>query len=281
MYYCMILFSTLLFSVEFIFTNGYRKENGSTWEASIKYSLYQGITGGILVLLLNKFQVEFTLFSFLVACVYACMNLMFSFVSVRSLEYANLSIYSMFSMLGGMLLPFVFGIAFCGESISIGKIACCILIFVSLYMVISGEDSPKGAVKYYFAVFVLNGMFGVLSKFHQMNVERCTDSESFTIMIRLVCVTICLAVMFLKKYSFRISLKSAFYCAGGASLNNVANLMLLIVLLHLPASVQYPLVTGGVIIFSTIADKLFGARLERRNVLAAGVAFAAICCMAL
>lgn len=329
-YYGMILLSALLFSTEFLFTNNYRKENGSGLESVARLALYQGITGVVLMLIVNRFRFRSTWFSFLIACVYACIVLLYSYMSVKALDYANLSVYSMFSMLGGMLLPAVFGILFCREPFTVGKIACCVLIFASLYMVQTGgkelggegdnpgtsdkagargsdaerysdqknlddcRDSMTAAEKkrvamtgsahageYYAGVFILNGSVGVLSKFHQMHTDLAADSGSFTILVRMICVTICLTFMFCKKYTFRISLRSLIYAAGGSCLNNLANLMLLVALLILPASVQYPLVTGGVIIFSTVVDRLSGDHVCRRNVLAAGIAFAAVCCMAL
>jgi len=326
----MILLSALLFSTEFLFTNNYRKENGSEIESIVRLALYQGIIGVVLMLMVNRFRFRCTWFSFLIACAYSCAVLLYSYMSVKALDYANLSVYSMFSMLGGMLLPAAFGILFCGEPLTTGKIVCCVLIFTSLYLVQTDEEGhgsdednlgasektgTKGsdvrsfyyqknlnnsgglvvaverkrmtgagsanAGKYYVGVFILNGSVGVLSKFHQMHTDLATDSGSFTILVRMICVTVCLAFMLCKRYQFRISLSSFIYAAGGSCLNNLANLMLLVALLYLPASVQYPLVTGGVIIFSVMMDKLAGNNIGRRNIFAAGMAFAAVCCMAL
>ena len=63
--------------------------------------------------------------------------------------------------------------------------------------------------------------------------------------------------------------------------NGVANLMLLIALGHVNASVQYPIVTGGVIIFSTIAAALQKDNVKRRTVISAIIAFIATVCIIL
>lgn len=245
------LFHSFIF---FIFTNAYQKRNGGEWDASLKLSLYNGIVSMILAAIVGGFQLEVTLFSFVIALIYAIMRVVFSFVSIKALRYTNLSIYSMLSMLGGMVFPFLYGILFCEEECSWLKIISCLLIVVSLYLTIEKGKKEKGVLKYYVGVFVLNGMFGILSKFHQMNTKYSIDSESFTILIRFCCIVICVAGILLKGYSLKIDRKSVLCCLGGSSFNTIANLMLLVALLHIQASVQYPIVTGGVVLFSTVAS---------------------------
>ena len=70
-----------------------------------------------------------------------------------------------------------------------------------------------------------------------------------------------------------INKKSLLICFFSASLNSFANLLLLIALLHLPTSVQYPIVTGGTIVFSTMIDKLRKEKLSVKEIAAAAVAF--------
>lgn len=281
MYYALVIFSTILFSFEFIFTNGYQKRNGSAWDASLKLSLYNGITSIVLAALISRFHIEVTLFSVVIAFIYACMSVLFSFVSIKALSYANLSVYSMLSMLGGMLLPFVYGILFRGEECSIQKIVSCVLIFGALYLTIDKKEEKKGVLKYYAGVFILNGMFGVLSTLHQSNTVHCVNSESFTIWIRFWVILICLCGLLWKKYPLKTDWKSVLYCVGGSSFNTVANLILLVALLHIQASVQYPMVTGGVILFSTFSGLLLGEDVKKKNILSAGIAFIAICLIVL
>ena len=57
--------------------------------------------------------------------------------------------------------------------------------------------------------------------------------------------------------------------------------LLLIALLKLPASVQYPVVTGGVIVFSTIIDVIRKTKLKKREIIAAIIAFASTVVMAM
>ena len=53
-------------------------------------------------------------------------------------------------------------------------------------------------------------------------------------------------------YKGKVSLPAICFACGGGGINRVANFLLVAALLHVPASVQYPMVTGGCMIVSTI-----------------------------
>lgn len=281
MYYLLITFSALLFSLQFLFHSKYQDENGSSWNASLVFLLYTSIVGLLLLLFLNKLKLKITLFSAAVAFVYSIVSIALNYSSIKALEYANLSVYSIFSMIGGMLLPFIYGL-FCGEECKPLRIACCILIAISVIMTVNtGKDSKK-AFKYYIGVFLLNGMVGVISKFHQSFSTYCTDSASFLMLTKIITVifVIALIVAFDEK-RFMISKKSFIYCVENSVCNSIGNLVLLVALLHLPASVQYPMVTGGVIVFSIMIDKLRRMPISKRAISAAGIALISTVIMSL
>ena len=70
--------------------------------------------------------------------------------------------------------------------------------------------------------------------------------------------------------------KSLFWLTGDGLLNKVANWLLLIALVHLPVSVQYPMVTGGVIIVSTLLSYLTPKKPGKREFFAVLLSFAGI-----
>ena len=277
----MITSAAFLFSLQFLFNNGYQKESGSGWRSSLKFAFYSSIAGLFVLLCINRFHLELTGFSLAAAFVYGLVNVGSSYSSVKAFESANLSVYSVFSMIGGMLLPFVYGIL-CGEELTIMRLACCVLITLSVLISIEKDDQYKKAVKYYIAVFFLNGMAGVISKFHQSYPALCVDSGSFMMLTKIT--TIFLSVLLLlvrKERDFKVTGKAFAFCSGHSVFNSVGNLMLLIALFHLPASVQYPIVTGGVIVFSTGIDLVRKVKVTKKELVAAGIAFWATVLMAL
>ena len=114
-YYVLLISAAILFSSQFLFQQKYQNECGMTWSAALNFNIYSGIAGFFLMWLLGKGHLEFSWFSLGVAVVYAAVNITYNYASLKSFDTVNLSAYSMFSMLGGMVLPFGYGILWNGE----------------------------------------------------------------------------------------------------------------------------------------------------------------------
>lgn len=279
MYYILISISALLFSSQFMFNNGYQKENGSGWDSTVKLTFYTSIIGFVLTLLVNKFVFEVSFFSFAIAVMYAIVCIVLTYCTIKVFEYANLSTYSVFSMIGGMALPFLYGLMN-GEGLKITKIICFFLIMISILLMIERGGNSKRAFLYYMGVFVLNGLVGVLSAFHQSKTALCVDSGSFLMLTKIVMTVIALIIM-IKTKDFKMNGKSYTYCCGISGFNSIGNLLLLFSIIHLPASVQYPMVTGGTIVFSTLIDLIRKENVSKKGIIAALIAFASSIFMAI
>ena len=234
-----------------------------------------------MMLLLSKFRIEFTWFSFGISAIYALCYILMIYFSLKAFSVANLSVYSVFTMLGGMLLPFIVGVAFYNEGLSISKVVCCLLVVAAVLMNIRKGESSKKAFLYYMLVFVLNGSVGVISKIHEASTLAHTGPESFMLYSGIWTIVIC--GIWLLKAGYKIPLYKdvkLLYSAGDGFFNGIGDLFLLISIAHLPASVQYPMVTGGVMVFSTLISVLRNEKLKIIEYLAAGVAFIASVMMA-
>jgi drug/metabolite transporter (DMT)-like permease len=154
-------------------------------------------------------------------------------------------------MLGGMLLPLAYGILFRNEAVTPTKIICVVLIAIATAMSFEKGKKNKGNMKYYLAVFVLNGTVGVISTIHQTKPELAVDSFSFMATVN-VCVVVACAVyhLIVNKKLPVLKPKELGCAASYAVCNGIGNLFCLITLTALPASVQFPLVSGGVIALS-------------------------------
>lgn len=281
MYYLLVLSAVFLFSLQFLFNQKFQQNRGESLESALEFSLYKSIVIVVIMLFIGKFSIQITPFSVLMATLYAVSGIAMTAFSMKAFAVANLSVYSVFSMLGGMLLPFVLGIGFYNEELSLFKLLCCLLIIVSVLLNIKKGKQDKKAILYYMAVFVLNGMAGVLSKIHQSSSLPHTDSTGFMLISSLITAVIS-AVWLLVSYK-KIPLikgKNLLYTAGYGVFNGIGNLFLLISLSNLPASVQYPLVTGGVMVFSTAISALRKEKITAKEYVAAGISFVASVLMA-
>lgn len=281
MYYLLVLSAVFLFSLQFLFNQKFQQSRGESLESALEFSLYKSIVIVVIMLFIGKFSIQITPFSVLMATLYAVSGIAMTAFSMKAFAVANLSVYSVFSMLGGMLLPFVLGISFYNEELSLFKLLCCLLIIVSVLLNIKKGKQDKKAIIYYMAVFVLNGMAGVLSKIHQSSSLPHTDSTGFMLISSFITAVIS-AVWLLVSYKKipLIKSKNLLYTAGYGVFNGIGNLFLLISLSNLPASVQYPLVTGGVMVFSTAISALRKEKITAKEYVAAGVSFVASVLMA-
>ena len=275
--YLLITISALLFSLQFLFNNQFQERNGVSVEGAFQFSFYTSVFGFMLLIFTNGLRFEFSVFSFVVAVVYALINFLLNYCSIKAFRHASLSVYSIFAMIGGLILPFVYGVL-CGDEFKLIRLLCCLLILFSILLTLEKGKSVK-AFRYYLAVFFLNGMVGVVSAFHQAQTALCVDSGSFLMMTRVVMMLVSLMYLSVKK-SVRIDLPSLGYCAGHSVVNTVGNLLILIALLTLAPSVQYPIVTGGTIIFSVVIDFVRKVKVTKKQIIAAFVSLLASVFMA-
>ncbi len=134
-----------------------QQRNGSGLDATLTSTLIGSLAGLIALFIMNKVQFDFAPFTLLMASASAINGILFMFCTLKSLDRINLSLYSIFSMLGGMMLPFIHCMLFYGEPLTLGKSVCVIFIILALAITIE-KDNKKGGFIYYAGVFVLNGM---------------------------------------------------------------------------------------------------------------------------
>ena len=238
----------------FALSDVYRKLRSSSIASSMESSFIGSVAGLAVLLAVSRFDFQATPFTLLIALFSALTGIGFTFCSFKALDSANLSLYSLFSMLGGMILPFFQGILFYGEKITISKIVCVIFVCIALALTVSCDKKKKGTV-YYIGVFVLNGMVGVLSKIFTSAPLEKTSAEWFSIWIAVFTAGIsgALWLFFFRKKSMSKYTWQAFGVSSlNGAINRIANFLLVIALVHIDASIQYPMVTGGVIIVSTL-----------------------------
>ena len=164
-------------------------------------------------------------------------------------------------MLGGMVLPFLQGIIFYSERLTIAKILCLLLIGAALCLTVSRSEKKSGTM-YCVGIFVLNGMSGVLSKIFSSSSFEKTSSLGYSIWISICTVVISgLLLLLLRntKAQAPYTLKTFGISASRGVVNRIANLLLVVALAHVDASVQYPMVTGGTMLVSTLLC-FFGPR---------------------
>ena len=183
-------------------------------------------------------------------------------------------------MLGGMALPFLQGIIFYHEAFTLAKAICIVFIIAALLITVERKKGgDRSGIIYYVGIFVLNGLSGVLSKIFEAGSYEKTSARGYSILIALCSIVfsaIFLLVFFLAKKrneAPKITPASAGISAASGITNRIANLLLVIALAHVDASVQYPMVTGGVMIVSTVICFFGKNKPKKKELISIALAF--------
>lgn len=265
-----------MFGFQFFFNGKYEQKNGSALAESMLFIFGGSLAGLVVLLAINKFAFEFTTYTLLWSALTALNMMACLFCSMKSLTFINLSLYSIFSMLGGMVLPFVAGLAFYGEKMTVGKAICFVFITLALAFTFKKGDSKKGVI-YYIGIFVFNGLSGVLSKAFQESPYEKTSEAGYSVLSAAVTVVISGIILLAVKNKLKKPAKGSLaLIAGYGIFNKVANYLLLLSLANLPASTQYPMVTGGVMIVSTVLGCFTDKKPSKKELVSVALSFLGI-----
>lgn len=291
MYYAMLIGASFLFGSQFMVTKAFEKNYGKTVRASLSfsllYSLFAGVIFFIIKLISSGTVFNFNPFSLCMAFGLSLVNILSSAIGIKTLALGDIAVYSLFLMLGGMIVPFFAGIVFLKESVSVCNligvaimiIALCLPVFFGKKNKNAGEAQTDGDTKkktsvffYVLCVFlfILNGLSSTLSKFNSVREGAALGAE-FTFYTYGIQFVISLAAFALTTASGKsdktqneekqpvILFRPVAIGCGAAfgAVNGTAFLMSSVAAEHVVAVAQYPLITGATILFSSLLAFLF------------------------
>lgn len=291
MYYAMLIGASFLFGSQFMVTKAFEKNYGKTVRASLSfsllYSLFAGVIFFIIKLISSGTVFNLNSFSLCMAFGLSLVNILSSAIGIKTLALGDIAVYSLFLMLGGMIVPFFAGIVFLKESVSVCNligvaimiIALCLPVFFGKKNKNAGEAQTDGDTKkktsvffYVLCVFlfILNGLSSTLSKFNSVREGAALGAE-FTFYTYGIQFVISLAAFALttalgksdktqgeEKQPGILFRPVAIGCgAAFGAVNGTAFLMSSVAAEHVVAVAQYPLITGATILFSSLLAFLF------------------------
>ncbi|MBR5312817.1 MAG: EamA family transporter [Clostridia bacterium] len=279
-YYLLILLAVILLALQFSTNKLYQLRCGNTAAASLTFSTLSGLTTSVIFFVLTFAMGEtFTItpYSLLMAAIIAGLCCTYTFIGFKIMSFGSMSVFMMFLMLGGMLLPYLFGVFCLDEGISAGRILGVILLVVSMVFPVLSKERSGGVIFVLLcaAVFTLNGCVSITSKLHQINTEfAACGTTTFVFLTNFMSCLISGAGLLIMHLSGgkkdgenktaavgKVIRKNAktivLIVIGNAAFGGVSYMLQLIGAANVPASVLYPLVTGGSVVLSAAAGLLF------------------------
>ena len=279
--YMLILFADILLAVTFACQKKYQEMAGVSIKASLVYTILSGVFSAVIFLIINKFTVRVTLFSIIMAVVFSVVITVYVFIGFRIMKNGSMSIYTLFLMSGGMIVPYIYGAMFLNEELSFVKISG--LIFILAAIVVANFSRDKFNVKQLalcMGVFFLNGAASVISKTHQISaVSETVTACDFLLLTLISRIVVSTLALFLRKgeknENIKVPVKSVVLIVFvSAAADGMSYMLQLMGATDLPATVLYPLITSGTIVLSSLVDLIiYKERLSLAQWIGTGIAF--------
>lgn len=273
--YLLLLFGALLISIQFVFLKKFQMVSGESTRSAMFFTLFYSIAGAAYMLILSGFKPDFSPFSAVMASIMALDALFISIIGMKTMHMGKLSVYTLFMMLGGMIVPFFMGVFALNEKPSVYCLFATVLVILSLSLPVfekkAGGNTEKSSKVFYFLcvlLFFLNGAYSCLSKLHQIN-DAAISTYDLLFMLFMADILMSGLVLLSQKavkkaVKVKISSKSLLYCVAYAFFTGTGGIFIISGASNVDATVLYPIVTGGTVIFSAVNGRvLFGEKLNR------------------
>ena len=282
--YLLIIAATLLLALEFAISKRYQASVGTSATAGLFFNAANGFFTVIVFFAINGFKLSVTPYSLIMASLMALFAASYVLIGFKVLKAGGVSLYTMFLMTGGMLLPYLWGTVRLAEEFSALRLIGLLLIIGAVVLTnLSHGVRSKYLIALCVAVFVLNGLVSIVSKEHQIEGSYPTVSSPEFVLLsgaaKLVLSTA--ALLFVKRNdapSGRTLVRTLPLVILAAAIGGVSYLLQLIGARDIPATMLYPCVTGGSVIFSALAGMIFfGEMPTKRGWLAIAICFIGTC----
>lgn len=274
MYYAMMAGSAMLYAIDFALSKTYQKTLGAAPKASFFFNSLLGLLTAVIYFAINRFQFHFSVYSCILAGLMSLVGMSYSLIAFQLLKTGTVSMYTLFLMSGGMTLPYLWGVLFLNEQINALRIVGFLVILAGVILPnFSKEHADVKRIIMYLAVFVLNGCGGIISKIHQSQTDIYTVNTAEYVIISGLFKFVFAGILFLifrrydqTKWDGGALKKAVMIIPASALIGGGAWMLQLLSTDHLPATVLYPMITGGTIACSMILGRLvFRERLTRRQ----------------
>ena len=268
--YFYLLFAVICIGGQLTLTKFYQIRVGNAIITSLLFTFFSALTASILLAVICGFRISINVFSFLTAAGGVLCGTAFMALGMKMMSMGKVAVYTMFLMLGSMFIPFLYGVIFLNESVTVWKIAGVVLLIIALILPTLKKGDKKDKNKNYIflgiAVFILNGMVCLFMKIQQIS-EYAIPTFEYGFWQNLVSVAITsgvLAVFALinkgKKEVFLSVKKTApnlWIVVMYAIVNQAGAILQLVAAKTVDASVMFPMITGGVMVISALFGYLF------------------------
>ena len=270
--YLLLFVSALLMTANTALTKLFQKTTPSGVFHMLVYNLINAAFACVFFWVSAGFKINMNIATAIYAVVYAliiCVNLS---AQIFAFSRAPVSVVTLMTMAGGVLLPSVFGIMRFGEMLTLKLAVSSVLIIIAAVLPFVGKNGEKkafsaSAVAMCALMFVLSGLSVILLKLYALDARVC-NSESMFFLTNAAIVVICIAVLAVmgikseeKGFSGKIlrayTPLQALNIVSKTALANIASVLQVIILAEMAASTFSVLNSALTLLGAGIVSALF------------------------
>ena len=264
--YALLALAALMLAVDFAINKLYQRKAGTGLLKGLKFNALHGLCSTVVFLVATGFRIRFSLFSVLMASAFSLLVMTYNIIGFRIMKNGSIAIYTLFLMTGGMLVPYVWGIAFLDEKILPLRIIGVVLIVCAVALSnLGAKKLSLWQILMCVAVFFINGSTSVISKLHQIETVLPTvDAMNFVVLTGMTRAVIAGVLYFAVRLRGEREDTVARGGAGAwllivasAAVAGFSYFLQLLGAANLPATVLYPILTGGTMVLSALAGVIF------------------------
>lgn len=268
--YLMLIIADILLAGNFALSKLYQEKAGTSAKAGFAFNAMTGLFTALIFLAINGFKLSITSYSLIMAVLKNIFCIAYTIVGFKILKMQGMAIYTIFLMSGGMMLPYIWGLLFLDEQFSALRMIGLLLITGGIIASNFTDEkiNPK-SLALCAVVFLLNGAVSVVSKLHSIETVNAVSANDFIIiggfLTFIMSIAGCLADKRTEKMQVgKVGILALMFFA--ALVSGLSYLIQLMGAKELPATVLYPFITGGSMIFSAVAGRIFFKEKFKRNI---------------
>ncbi len=263
-YYLFLLIAVILLAGDFALNKVYQRRAGTCAKAGFKFNALMGLFAAAIFWAVGGFKLHFSPYSLILATGFSLAVMLYNLCGFRIMKQGSMALYTLFLMSGGMLLPYVCGLAFWGEPFSVWRTVGLAIILAAVVLSNgAGGKIDKKILLLCCAVFALNGVTSICSKLNQIEMVLptvgATEFVIYTGLTRFVMSGVGYLCTKKDEQFVACAKKGAVWplILLAAVVDGISYFLQLLGAANLPATVLFPFVTGGTMVFSTLAGMLF------------------------
>lgn len=285
MEYIFLTVAIFAFSIQFIFSKQYELSTKGGIRAGLWFSFIKGFLSVFLFLVLSRFNIYISVSAIVWAVIYSICSVLCSSSSILATSKGSVGKVSMYTLSGGLLIPFVVGLIVWNEEVSFTKIVGSIIILAAIIIQNFSLKKDKENMTFNLlclVVFATNGLISIASKAAEVSSTR-VPTNSFLFICSLFTYVIAAAILIginnrnipQFKFKFKYLIPIALY----TGMNSAGNYFSLSAARTLDASIQFPILSSAIVIITVVlAFVFFKEKPKARDLFALGLNTLGIIC---